>query len=261
MLVWSYFKSSCGPLGSLLRPSRGPRSPGWEPAVWFENPWVKSPIASHSTICCLVWCYHQFNLSVITESPVVSFLSKERLSVAERKRFTCPYCGKIFGRHQDMEQHKRIHTGERPFRCTVCNKSFRQRSVLIVHRKIHTGEKPFECFICFRRFYGSGDLKTHMGTHTGVRPHCCPLCSKSFPRPSSLQAHMQSHLNKFQECDVLTAGADTLIPEEEDHGEPDDVEGVCGVSASSQLSALLSGNPGASKDSMFSSCLCSKIVV
>ncbi|RXN11947.1 zinc finger protein 271-like isoform X1 [Labeo rohita] len=173
---------------------------------------------------------------------------KEHLSVAERTRFTCPYCGKIFGRHQDMEQHKRIHTGERPFRCTVCNKSFRQRSVLIVHRKIHTGEKPFECFICFRRFYGSGDLKTHMGTHTGVRPHSCPLCSKSFPRPSSLQAHMQSHLNKLQEGDDVTGGADMLIPEEEDEGELDDVEGVCGVSASSQLSAVLSGNLGAFED-------------
>lgn len=207
-----------------------------------------------STICCWVCCLHLFLLSVITENPVDFFLSKERLSVAERKRFTCPFCGKIFGRHQDMEQHKRIHTGERPFRCTVCNKSFRQRSVLIVHRKIHTGEKPFECFICFRRFYGSGDLKTHMGTHTGVRPHSCPLCSKSFPRPSSLQAHMQSHLNKLQERDVLIAYADERLPKEGEQGEVSDVEDVCGVSVSSQLSAMLSGNPGASVDGMFSSC-------
>lgn len=134
-----------------------------------------------------------------------------------------------------MEQHKRIHTGERPFRCTVCNKSFRQRSVLIVHRKIHTGEKPFECFVCFRRFYGSGDLKTHMGTHTGVRPHSCPLCSKSFPRPSSLQAHMQSHLNKLRENDGFHH------EDEEDRGELDD-----GRPASS---AMLSESPGAPEDS------------
>lgn len=67
---------------------------------------------------------------------------------------------------------------------------------------------------------------------------------------------MQSHLNKLQEGDAVTAGADMeLIPEEEEQGELDDMEGVCGVSASSQLSAVLSENLGASEDSMDFSCL------
>ncbi|TRY89135.1 hypothetical protein DNTS_018069 [Danionella cerebrum] len=161
----------------------------------------------------------------------------ENLSVADRKRFTCPFCSKIFGRHQDMEQHKRVHTGERPFRCPDCNKSFRQRSVLIVHRKIHTGEKPFECLLCSRRFYGAGDLKTHMGTHTGVRPHSCSICQKSFPRPCSLQAHMRTHEKKkvIQEEAAVSAGGVSLNSEKEEGG------GAAGQS-------LLSENPGASQD-------------
>ncbi|XP_036438548.1 zinc finger protein 2 homolog isoform X2 [Colossoma macropomum] len=137
-------------------------------------------------------------LGVASSSPIIEFFEDTevpgfRNDDIDRKCFTCSYCGRKFARRQTLEQHERIHTGEKPFRCSECNKCFRQRSALRVHRKGHTGDKAFECFVCCKRFYRSGDLKAHLGIHTGVREHNCSICLKGFGRPSDLRRHMQTH--------------------------------------------------------------------
>ncbi len=79
---------------------------------------------------------------------------------------------------------------------------------------------------------------------------------QKLPSASSLQAHMQSHLNKLQEGDAVTAGADMeLIPEEGGQGELDDMEGVCGVFCFIAAISSAFWKPGASEDSMDFSCL------
>ncbi|XP_037392625.1 zinc finger protein 271-like isoform X1 [Pygocentrus nattereri] len=137
-------------------------------------------------------------LGVASSSPIIEFFEDPeepgfRTDDIDRKCFTCSYCGRKFARRQTLEQHERIHTGEKPFRCSECNKCFRQRSALRVHRKGHAGDKAFECFVCCKRFYRSGDLKAHLGIHTGVREHNCSICLKGFGRPSDLRRHMQTH--------------------------------------------------------------------
>ena len=64
--------------------------------------------------------------------------------------------------------------------CKYCCKSFLCRNQLIDHVKTHTGEKPYSCPICNKKCSLSGNLIKHMRTHTGDKPYSCSVCSKQF---------------------------------------------------------------------------------
>ena len=55
----------------------------------------------------------------------------------DEKPYTCTWkdCGKAFKELSTLQNHERIHSGERPFVCETCNKSFRQRVSYLVHRR------------------------------------------------------------------------------------------------------------------------------
>ena len=50
----------------------------------------------------------------------------------------CRFCNKTFNSKTNLDQHERIHTGEKPHKCKICNKAFRQISVLRTHKLRHT---------------------------------------------------------------------------------------------------------------------------
>lgn len=64
----------------------------------------------------------------------------------------------------------------RKFTCHLCDRSFTEKWALNNHMKLHTGEKPFKCTwpTCHYSFLTASAMKDHYRTHTGV-PRRLPI--------------------------------------------------------------------------------------
>lgn len=113
--------------------------------------------------------------------------------VTPENRFKCHICSKTFTSKQNLDNHVRIHTGEKPFQCDICKKTFAQKSNLVGHERIHTGEKPFEWDICGLKFSQSSSLKLHHKIHVEEKNFKCDVCGKQFTHKRSLSLHLKIH--------------------------------------------------------------------
>ncbi|CAH0716856.1 unnamed protein product, partial [Brenthis ino] len=121
---------------------------------------------------------------------------------------TCPVCSRTFRSASVLDEHVRVHTGERPFPCDVCGVAFRRLTAMKNHRLIHTGIRPWVCTRCPKRFRIKSDLRTHIKlkhpAHLAVIEiegmHCSPediyqhLAVNNIPQDKVIEINMISFM-------------------------------------------------------------------
>jgi len=143
------------------------------------------------------------------------FHKKSHLNL-EQSQQTCRFCGKYFKKMFQMQNHLRIHTGDKPYVCHTCGKAFNQETTLRTHMRIHSGLKPFKCEVCNEAFNASNALTAHkLWKHNeGNRPFLCSFCSKSFPTKAAVRKHETIHKAEKKHgctlCEKKFARADHL---------------------------------------------------
>ncbi|KAM6472568.1 uncharacterized protein PHA67_005715 isoform 2-T2 [Liasis olivaceus] len=121
-----------------------------------------------------------------------SLTRHQKIHIPERPH-QCPRCEKTFRSSKDLEKHQVTHSDLRPHQCVECGKYFKTKSSLEKHKKIHKGEKPYCCSFCGRRVTTKTILRYHQRIHTGERPYKCTVCDKSYVTRWSLKKHLELH--------------------------------------------------------------------
>ncbi|XP_074035649.1 uncharacterized protein [Leptinotarsa decemlineata] len=109
------------------------------------------------------------------------------------KNFPCDLCGRMFATRRNVEEHRRIHTNERPYVCDLCGKSFKQKASLFVHNRSHTDSFPFKCSYCEQAFRTKPPLKIHITKTHGEKPYPCDICGRHFRIKYELKRHRLIH--------------------------------------------------------------------
>ncbi|CDQ57629.1 unnamed protein product [Oncorhynchus mykiss] len=101
-------------------------------------------------------------------SPLTNDSSSNAISrsCGKEKCFLCLFCGKTFRFPKQLENHQRMHTGEKEFGAPLYCDFFHQHH-LKGHHRVHSGGKPYSCQQWEKRISRQDQLKMHLKVHMG----------------------------------------------------------------------------------------------
>ncbi|XP_038627339.1 zinc finger protein 407 [Tachyglossus aculeatus] len=122
-------------------------------------------------------------------------LGKHGVGTPKERKFTCLLCDRSFTEKWALNNHTKLHTGEKPFKCTwpTCHYSFLTASAMKDHYRTHTGEKSFLCDLCGFAGGTRHALTKHRRQHTGEKPFKCDECNFASTTQSHLTRHKRVH--------------------------------------------------------------------
>ena len=148
-------------------------------------------------------------------------------------RFKCPTCPVTCQGLAGLQEHLRIHTGERPFSCKECSATFKRIQTLKKHvRNVHhgPGATSHPCSSCKMVFNNRGNLLRHyLRKHVDLRRFICGLCGSQYGQNQDLKRHLKvkHHLempvisfpHKKSANEIYVLPAIDKIPESHPHAE------------------------------------------
>lgn len=147
---------------------------------------------------------------------------------ANDKLYTCSECLKRFRSEQNLREHLRTHTGERPYKCRICDKTFKTSGTRCRHERSHEGsheflrkpakpiiiKKTYACTRCSEQFSSGVARSKHMKkSHKLSGQYFCLQCNIELSSVEDLVRHHSSEHSSEQ----LINQDSSLTDEHQDH--------------------------------------------
>ena len=127
---------------------------------------------------------------------------------------------RLFDRSDNLNRHRRVHSGEKPFECSRCEKKFSDKSALNRHLKAHekrVAEHTYTCGTCGQTFHNRAPYNAHIRTaHSTAQPtrkrpatkkNTDATAAKKSKRTDQTSANTASEPSATLQASTATAGS------------------------------------------------------